>query len=351
MSKAFAEAGSNSAFRRGVDPLATVGIYTSFKTIERVSERVGGKVAHDRHGPFARVDAAKEAPPNPPPVLVLEADGMRVRLTTDQADQTAETATDGLQASESGSEWRECKVGTVASCLPGEMDEAGEYHEPVTLTQTSVATMENIEPFSDMLMAEAERRGLHHAGEVVAVSDAGHGLPEMWARLFPFVVWILDFFHVVRRLAECAHEVALPGAAFEKYFHKWKTLLYEGKVDSLLRSLRANARRFADRPERPSDLPERTPGRILWTHVFYIEKYRDHMDYPEYRRSGWPIGSGHAESLAGQVGMRMKAANKRWTKEGAEAMANLIAERTSQDGRWEKRWPAPLPRPRALQPS
>jgi hypothetical protein len=48
----------------------------------------------------------------------------------------------------------------------------------------------------------------------------------------------------------------------------------------------------------------------------------------------------------------MKAANKRWTKEGAEAMANLIAERTSQDGRWEKRWPAPLPRPlaRALQP-
>ena len=85
--------------------------------------------------------------------------------------------------------------------------------------------------------------------------------------------------------------------------------------------------------------------------MFYIEKYRDHMDYPEYRRRGWPIGSGHAESLAGQVGMRMKAANKRWTKEGAEAMANLIAERTSQDGRWEKRWPAPLPRPPALQPS
>ena len=187
MSKAFAEAGSNSAFRRGVDPLATVGIYTSFKTIERVSEREGGKVAHDRHGPFARVDAAKEAPPNPPPVLVLEADGMRVRLTADQTEHAAETAVDEPQAPESGSDWRECpdgplrwrsglagKVGTVASCLPGETDEGGEYHEPVTLTQTSVATMENIELFGDTLMAEAERRGLHHAGEVVAVSDAGH---------------------------------------------------------------------------------------------------------------------------------------------------------------------------------
>ena len=97
MSKAFAEAGSNSAFRRGVDPLATVGIYTSFKTVERVSERVGGKVAHDRHGPFARVDAAKEAPPNPPPVLVLEADGMRVRLTADQTEHGAQTAADEPQ--------------------------------------------------------------------------------------------------------------------------------------------------------------------------------------------------------------------------------------------------------------
>jgi hypothetical protein len=98
-------------------------------------------------------------------------------------------------------------------------------------------------------------------------------------------------------------------------------------------TISAHARRFTDRPEKPSNLPERTPGRILSTHVFYIEKYRGHMDYPEYRRRGWPIGSGHAESLAGQVGMRMKAANKRWTNKGAEATANLIAERTSQDGR------------------
>ena len=73
--------------------------------------------------------------------------------------------------------------------------------------------------------------------------------------------------------------------------------------------------------------------------------------YPAYRAKGRPIGSGHAESLAGQVGRRMKAANKCWTKHGAEAMANLIAERRGQDGRWAQRWPDPLPRPEALQPT
>jgi hypothetical protein len=31
-------------------------------------------------------------------------------------------------------------------------------------------------------------------------------------------------------------------------------------------------------------------------------------------------------------------------------MANLIAERASQDGRREERWPEPLPRPETMKP-
>jgi hypothetical protein len=154
----------------------------------------------------------------------------------------------------------------------------------------------------------------------------------MWARLFGAIVWILDFFHVLRRLAECAHEVVLPGAPFEKLLGKWKAWLYDGKIDSLLRSLRMHARRFADRPTRPSDLPEASPRRILWAHVFYIEKYCDYMNYPTYRRNGWPIGSGHAESLAGQVGAGMGLGvlgAKIWT---AAAVIGLVAAGLSAAG-------------------
>jgi hypothetical protein len=335
--------------------LKTVGIYTSFKTVERVSERVGAEVRQDRHGPFARIEAANEAPPNAPALQVLQADGMRVRLTEDGAEdgtgEGARTASEAPTDAQSGAGWSECKVAVVASALAGYTDERGRYREPETLTQTNLASMETIDLFGEMLEAEAKRRGMERAGEVVAVSDAGHGLPQMWARLFPLVVWILDYFHVLRRLWECAKEVALPGAALKKLMDRWESWLYEGETGKLLKALRAHARRLVDRPEKPSDLPEKSPGRILWTHVFYIEKYQGHMEYATYRENGWPIASGHAESLAGQVGLRMKAASKRWTREGADAMANLIAERRGQDGRWEKRWPAPLPRPRALQPS
>ena len=256
MRKALAEAGSNCEFRRGVDPLETVGVYASFKTIERVSERVGEEVRKDRHGPFAQIDAPKEAPPNPPELMVLQGDGMRVRLVEDDGGEDAKTAPDGREEGESGGCWHECKVGVVASCIKGYTDTDGEYHDPETLTQTNLATMEDIDHFGDMLVAEAKRRGMDQAGKVVAVSDAGHGLPEMWARLFPWIVWIIDFFHVAGRLAECASEVTLPGAPFKKLLHKWKTLLFDGKTTTLLRILRKHAHGHVDRPGCPADLPE-----------------------------------------------------------------------------------------------
>jgi len=138
-----------------------------------VSERIGEEVREDRHGPFARIDAPKEAPPNPPKLMVLQGDGMRVRLVEDDSDEDAKTAPEGREGAESGAGWHECKVGVVASCIKGYTDTDGEYHDPETLTQTNVATMEDIDHFGDMLTAEAKRRGMDHAGEVVAVSNGG----------------------------------------------------------------------------------------------------------------------------------------------------------------------------------
>ena len=333
--------------------MRTLGIETSFKTIERVSERVGAQVARERFGPFARAGAPKEAPANPAELLVVEGDGLRVRERVEGADtpeagagDRPSEAEDELREADRAKGWREAKVGVVARVLPGWTDEEGEYHEPETLVQTYVATMEGIGLFGEKLRAEAERRGLLKAKVVIALSDAGHGLPKMWAEVFGdvIVVWIIDFHHVSSRLAECANAVA-EGAGATRLFHRWKGLLYEGKVDRLLKELRGRAEEFSLRPGRPSDLAEKSPGRIMWEHVFYIERYRDHMRYDEYRAQGWPIASGHVEAFAKHVGGRMKAASKRWKPvEGSEAMANLLADQASQDGRWARRWPAnPVP--------
>ena len=333
--------------------MKTLGIETSFKTIERVSERVGAEVAREKFGPFARADAPKEAPANGPELMVVQGDGLRVRELVGKADTLAVGASDpppeaedALPEADRVAGWREAKVGVVARVRPGRTDAQGEYHEPEMLVQTYVATMDDIRLFGEKLRAEAERCGLHQAKVVIAISDAGHGLPKMWAEVFGdvIVVWIVDFHHVSSRLAECANAVA-EGVGATKLFHKWKGMLYEGKLGKLLRELVRWAGEFAPRPEAASDLADKTPGRVMWEHVLYIERYREHMKYDEYRTKGWPIASGHVEAFAKHVGGRMKAASKRWKPvQGSEAMANLLADQASQDGRWQRRWPAdPVP--------
>ena len=339
--QALSELGSDAEFRDGVEPLRTLGVQTAFKTIERVCEAVGTAVAAERHGALAVAQAQDEHPEQPAELLVVEADGLRVRLRLDENAAPAPLpAEEGTEERDRG--WRECKAGVVARCLPGYFKANGEYEEPQTLVQTYLATMSDIEVFGPRLRAETERRGWKNAKKIWGLSDAGHGLPGMWSKLFPEAEWGVDFMHVSGRLAECAAQVQPPGKACHKLYHRWKGLLFQGKMAKLQGELRTAAERHSPRPAAPSALLPESPARILWTHLVYLETYQEHMDYPRYRAAGLPIGSGLAEALCKRIGGRMKGANKRWTAEGAEAMSNLICERASQDNRWARRWPAPV---------
>lgn len=327
--QAISELGSDCEFRDGVAPLKTLGIPVAFKTIQRVSEAVGAQVAEEFHGADASLKSSNTAPENAPELMVIQGDGMRLRERVEPGSD----AHDG---------WRECKVGVVARCLRGTYASDGSYQEPQTLVQTCLATLDDVHQFGPRLRAEAERKGLRQARETVLVSDAGHGLPGLWREHFPDVEWVLDFAHTAGRLSECAAQLEPVEERRRKLFHRWKGLLWDGKLDKLFRELTERAEALVSRPEMPSSLPEGSAGRILWTHIIYLETYREHMDYPRYRLRGWPIASGHVEAACKRIGNRMKGANKRWTREGAESIAAVISARASGDERWAQRWPLPL---------
>jgi hypothetical protein len=331
LEKALAEMGSDAEFRDGVAPLESLGICVSHKTIQRVSEAVGAAVAETQHGALASANAPEKAPANPPDLLVIEGDGMRLR----QLIETGAKREDG----EPDNGWRECKVGVVIRCQRGKFNADGSYDEPRAILQTHLATLDDIKSFGPRLKAEAERRGMKHAREVIALSDAGHGLPGMWKEQFPGIEWIVDFSHTAARLFECAQQLERDFKKRAKRFHRWKGLLFDGKMDKLLKELRTAAQAIAPRPETLTALADESPERILWTHIQYLETYREHMDYQRCRRKGWPISSGHVEATCKRIGNRMKGANKRWTRAGAESIATLICDRASGDDRWNNRWP------------
>ena len=62
------------------------------------------------------------------------------------------------------------------------------------------------------------------------------------------------------------------------------------------------------------------------------------MDYPTFRRKGWPIGSVVTESSVKQFTKRVTGTEQFWSIPGVESILSLRALWLSQDGRWERYW-------------
>ena len=71
----------------------------------------------------------------------------------------------------------------------------------------------------------------------------------------------------------------------------------------------------------------------------YLENHKHKMDYPEYLRQGWYIGSGPVESACKTVvGQRLKLAGMRRGEEGTDHVCHLRALFKSDKGQWEAFW-------------
>ncbi len=69
----------------------------------------------------------------------------------------------------------------------------------------------------------------------------------------------------------------------------------------------------------------------------YVRTKQHLMDYTDYRKVGWPIGSGMIESTGKQlVGLRLKGPGMHWTEAGALAVTALRA--TALNGDWHPCW-------------
>jgi hypothetical protein len=254
-------------------------------------------------------------------------------------------------------------VGLVIRAERGKAGPDGEWTPPKELVKTYVATTADVHEFGRDLRTEAERRGVEKAKEVVFVSDNGHGMPQMREREFPEAHCITDYKHASDRLGDTARIVCGEGEAAAKARavtrHEPKALLRDAKVDEVIAGLaraEGQARRkvrpaltgveagkLAPRPAKLAELPSRPEAKALWGHVLYFEKWKGTMDYPEYPKKGWPVASSSVESACGQTGDRVKHARMRWTRRRAGAVHQVKAAMMSQDGRWEKRRPGPIP--------
>jgi hypothetical protein len=291
------------------------------KQVQRWGEALGrGMVkARDRQTRAYREGHYPEGPANPPALLVIGMDGGRFQSRDKDPD--------------TGSRWKEDKVLTVGSYLPGD----GRERKPVPLVRTHLATSHDARGFGVMARVEAERRGYRRAGTVIAIGDGGNWIDPLLDREFRVAARVVDWYHAGEHLWDCARAVHGPQTpAAAAMAERLEAYLWDGRVQKVIEELAGHARRLGGEP-RAADPPQH-PRRVLGQNVGYFTRHAGHMDYPRYRANGWPVGSGETEAGVKQFNKRVKGTEQFWTEAGVEPILCLRGAWLSQDDRWQRYW-------------
>lgn len=185
--------------------------------------------------------------------------------------------------------------------------------------------MTSAEHLSELAEVETRRRQLIHAKEVCAVMDGAGWLPGLVDLHRPDALRILDFPHAAEHLSLLLQALSqagmsLPADLLPRLLHHLK----QRGPQALLR--------LANRL--PAHLAEREGVR---EHLSYLRKREALMDYPQFRKLGWPIGSGSVESANKLVVQaRLKGAGMHWERTNVNPM--LALRNGVCNDRWTESW-------------
>ena len=330
--QAAARLGREAATQQGFEPAARAlnadwGLDQPLHSeqVRRWSEGLGATLVAQREKEVRDYECGQRpaCPPNAVPLLVVGMDGGRYQGREKDL--------------ESGSRWREEKGLTISSYVPGDGKEKSEGgRSPQKLVTTHVATAQSVKAFGPMARVEAERRGLRQAEQVIALGDGGNWIDPLLMALFCVQARIIDWFHASEHLWDCAKAVYGTGTEqAAQWAEQLEALLWDGKVQRVIAELSAQAQKLG--PPIETDTAGH-PRKVLSNNLAYFTLHQNHMNYPEYRRRGWPIGSGETEAAVKQFNKRIKGTEQFWSTEGVEAILGLRALWLSQDDRWQRYW-------------
>lgn len=216
--------------------------------------------------------------------------------------------------------WSELKVGCCYQTSSRPERKRPEQLEIRAHSLSYVSALVEAETFGDHLWQEAARRGVMGADEVVVLGDGAHWIWNIAKTQFPQATQIVDWYHASEYVWKAAS--TLWGESHpqrEDWAHRQLDLLWDGKVDEVLRELEQHA----------------GAGEGVDEALSYYTTHRGRMEYAAYRARGLQIGSGSVESGCKQlVSARLKQAGMIWDASGAEEVA--VVRAWLKSGRWEE---------------
>lgn len=317
-----ARAGGLSDFESAAqDLLCYARLSIEPREIERVAEDVGREVEQWLSTQQAEVlRAAKVLRPAPGalPKFYVSFDGTGIPMRPDELEGRAGKQADGSART------REAKLGCVFTQTG--LDKKGRPQRDPDST-TYVGAIESSTLFGWRMYAEALRRGLEQAQQVIALTDGARYNRTIVQTHFPQAVHIVDLFHSYEHLNAIAHvfwgqDVKAPKA--------WRDLLEAGDIARLVRNAGKQLPRAAK------------SKKAVLKELGYFESNAAHMRYAEFRSKKFFVGSGVIEAgCRTVVGERLKQSGMHWSVRGANAILALRCCILS--GRFEDFWASRTP--------
>ena len=250
----------------------------------------------------------------PLPVLYVSCDGTGTPMRAEELLGRKGKQPDGT------SKTREVKLGAIFT--QHHTDQDGRPQRDLDST-TYVAGYESSAEFSLRLLAEARRRGVGKAQQVVFISDGAAWTEDTAAKCFPGSTSILDFYHASERIHELAKGLA--PECVQPRTADWKDkLLADGVGEVIQEAQKLREQGCAD-------------VRAVDENLGFLGRHRQRMLYGTYREKGWFIGSGVVEAgCRTVVGKRLKQSGMFWSVEGATGVLNFRTLLLS--GRFDDFW-------------
>lgn len=213
-----------------------------------------------------------------------------------------------------------------------ELNAQGEVQR-VPDSTTRVVSFDDVTTFSRMLHREAVNRGYFEADTVVFTADGAEWIWLMVEDRFKGVVQIVDFYHAAQHLAELCHLAVKDKEKAKAMFAMRRGLMKRYGAACIIRYFE----------QIPSDHPYKTD---IEKALGYFRDNIHRMDYGNFRKSGYCIGSGAMEGTCKSlVNQRTDLAGQRWHPKGALNVLHLRALVADglHDEYWKKRSTLCLP--------
>lgn len=276
----------------------------------------------------------KQVIPPDAAVFVASLDGANILLREKGIKKGRKTQrpVDADDGGESPTAFRNAMVGSFS--LYGNDTEDG---RPQRICSNYIARMpqEKAVVFKEDFERVIRYYNVKHTGERILLCD---GFRSIWkyAQQCPELSGyrhLIDFFHVTEHLSRAAE--AIFGASSSQatwWYDKWReALLSDPRAPgAIIRSIEGYRERFKFTKSRLKELQKE---------LTFFKRNKQLMTYAEFRKRGFPIGSGPVEAAAKVlVKQRMCRSGMRWSRSGGQYVLTLRAYMKS--GTWDEMWNA-----------